>query len=421
MKVLISNRPAPIIAQYRRVTLAADVMYVNKIPFFISIAHDIKFSTAQKLDSQKTPMLLDADKKIQQVYHHRSFEIAHLLMDGQFEPIRGDLSSLGITLNTVANNEYVPKVERYICTLKEQAHATYNTLAFKQMPSRLIIKMVYVANIWLNMFPHPNGISQTMSPWTILTGLQIEYTTHCQLEIGEYVQTHEEHDNSMETRTIGALSLRTRGNVQGGYFIFSLTTGRVLNCNRWTRLSMPNEVINCVHHMICQEKANHSLVFQNQNRELLSDQDDDDDDESYSLSVTDDATEYELLEPVDDGDDHTETKGVDTLAELEPTMIGNGVPPPDTHTGLEQGVLGVKAPDDTAVPPMGPDSTNPITEPSMEATAEPQVAPEVTDTHALIAALVPPGTEWELRQLEINNEVPPSTRGHTRLHSCSST
>ena len=68
-------------------------------------------------------MLLDAVKKTQQVYHRRGFEIAHLLMDGQFEPIRGDLSSLGITLNTVANDEHVPEVEQYIRTLKERTRA----------------------------------------------------------------------------------------------------------------------------------------------------------------------------------------------------------------------------------------------------------------------------------------------------------
>ena len=153
-----------------------------------------------------------------------------------------------------------------------------------------------------------------------------------------------------------------------------------MNRNRWTQLPMPNEVIDCVHHMARQEKANRSLIFQNRNRELLSDQNDDDDDESYSPSATDEATEYELLEPVDDDDDHMETQGVDTLAELEPNMIGNGAPPPDTHAGPEQGVLGVEAPNDTTVPPMGPDTTNLITEPALEVTAEPQVAPEVTAT-----------------------------------------
>ena len=82
--------------------------------------------------------------------------------------------------------------------------------------------------------PTPQWISQTMSPLAILMGHRIEYATHCQLEFGEYVQAHEEHDNSMQPRTIGAISLRPTGNVQGGYIFFSLTTGRVLNRNRWT-------------------------------------------------------------------------------------------------------------------------------------------------------------------------------------------
>ena len=276
-------------------------------------------------------MLLDAVKKIQQVYHRQGFEIAHLLMDGQFEPIRGDLSTLGITLNTIANDEHVPKVERYIRTLKERTRATYNTLPFKQMPSRLIIEMVYAANLWLNMFLHPNGISQTMSPRAILMGHCIEYATHCQLEFGEYVQTHEEHDNSMQPRTIGAISLWPMGNVQGGYFFSSLTTGRVLNRNRWTRLPMPNEVIDRVHCMACQEKANRSFIFQNRNQEVLADQEEDDDDESYSPSVTDEPAEHELLEPVDSDEDDTDTQGVDLPADLEPNMIGNGTPPPGIH------------------------------------------------------------------------------------------
>ena len=155
-------------------------------------------------------------------------------MDGQFEPIRGDLASLRITLNTVANDEHVPEMDWYIHTLKEQTLAIYNTLPFKQMPSRIINEMVYVDNHWLNMFPHPDSISQTMIPRTILTGHHTEYATHCQLEFGVYVQKHKEHDNSKQPWTIGALSLHPTGNVQGGYFFFSLTTGQILKRNHWT-------------------------------------------------------------------------------------------------------------------------------------------------------------------------------------------
>ena len=37
-----------------------------------------------------------------------------------------------------------------------------------------------------------------------------------ELEFGDYVQTHEEQDNSMGTRTVGAIATRPTVNVQGG-------------------------------------------------------------------------------------------------------------------------------------------------------------------------------------------------------------
>ena len=40
-------------------------------------------------------------------------------MDGQFEPLLGDLAEMGLQLNTVSNDEHVPEIERQIRTLKE--------------------------------------------------------------------------------------------------------------------------------------------------------------------------------------------------------------------------------------------------------------------------------------------------------------
>jgi hypothetical protein len=86
-----------------------------------------------------------------------------------------------------------------------------------------------------------------MSPRTIITGHSVDYSKHCHLEFGTYVQTHEDHNNSMATCTTGAIALRPIGNIQGGYYFFSLSTGRVLNRNHWTALPMPAEVIARIH------------------------------------------------------------------------------------------------------------------------------------------------------------------------------
>lgn len=143
----------------------------------------------------------------------------HALMDGQFEPLCGDLAALGsILLNTTSNNKHVPKIEQYICTVKEHTCAIYNTLPFKRMPGQMIIEMVSLSVFWLNAFPMRRGISPMLSPCTIITGATIDFTQHCQLKFGEYAQVDEEHDNSMASHMTGAIALHPTGDAQGGYF-----------------------------------------------------------------------------------------------------------------------------------------------------------------------------------------------------------
>jgi hypothetical protein len=51
----------------------------------------------------------------------------------------------------------------------------------------------------------------------------------------------------MTPRTTRALAMRPTGNTQGGFYFYSLTTGRLISRNRWTELPMPAEVIERVH------------------------------------------------------------------------------------------------------------------------------------------------------------------------------
>ena len=217
--------PPTIQQHYEKVMLACDIMYVNKIPFLMSISRHIRFGTAQHIKNQQGATIFNGIQAIHQIYLQRGFQIRNAFMDGQFEPLRGNLAELGILLNTASNDEHVPEIKRQIHTVKERTRAIYCTLPFKKMPRRLIIEMVYATNYWLNMFPRQGGASKTLSPRALLTGQSWSYTTHCKLEFGDYVQTHEEHDNSMAARTIGAIALRPTGNTEGGYFFFSLTTG----------------------------------------------------------------------------------------------------------------------------------------------------------------------------------------------------
>lgn len=50
--------PLQLLKQYRDVTLAGDIMFVNRIPFFVTVSHHLRFRTAEMLANQRAPTLL---------------------------------------------------------------------------------------------------------------------------------------------------------------------------------------------------------------------------------------------------------------------------------------------------------------------------------------------------------------------------
>ena len=79
----------------------------------------------------------------------------------------------------------------------------------------MVVQIVYSCNFWLNVFPLSDGVSQNLSPRELLTGQVIDYYKHCQIEYGTYAQVHEDHDNTMYTRTTGTIAIRPTNNPQG--------------------------------------------------------------------------------------------------------------------------------------------------------------------------------------------------------------
>ena len=170
-------------------------------------------------------------------------------MDGEFGHLCGELAGMGITLNETLRDEHVGDIERFIRTVKEWMRAIYNTLPFNKIPARLVVKMAKASLFWLNGLPPKDSFGNKLSPLTIVTGQKLDYKQHCCFQFGEYVQTHEEHNNSMNPRTVGALALHPTGNAQGSFYFMSILTGRVLNQIHGTALPMPDDVVDHIHRM----------------------------------------------------------------------------------------------------------------------------------------------------------------------------
>ena len=307
----VSVDTTSILEHYGEITLCVDLMYVNKVPLLVTLSRNIKFGTMEAVADQKEGTLIKCIKGVIAIYRKAGFRVTTALMDGEFVPLCGSLAELGVRLNETLRDEHVRDIEWYICTVKERMRAIYNTLPFQKIPARLVIEMAKTAVFWLNAFPAAGGASQHLSPRTMLTGQQINYKRHCRFQFGEYTQTHEEHDNSMNPRTVGAIALRPVGNGQGSFYFLSITTGRVLNRLHATALPMPDDVINKLHRMARQQKGNPGLIFADRNLNP-QEYDDDDDDETYynnNESGDDDDLSHDDEEDSDTDDEEVAAPG----------------------------------------------------------------------------------------------------------------
>jgi hypothetical protein len=243
--------PASIMSANKYVTLFGDLFFINKIPFFSTVSDHIKFTTTEHITSRKIQQLVLAAQHVQAVYAARDFRIKIMVMDGEFVPMKHDLATAGIVLNTTSANEHVPKIERQIRVIKERVRATRHTLPFKVIPLLMLIDLIYSSTLWINAFPPKGDVSSSLSPRNIMTGIPFDYNKHCQLQFGSYVQVHEEPSpsSSMAARTVGAICLGPTGNIQGSYKFLNLRTGKRLTRRRWTSLPMPQEVIDRVNEL----------------------------------------------------------------------------------------------------------------------------------------------------------------------------
>jgi hypothetical protein len=164
-----------------KIVLCVDVMKVNKMPFLMSISRAIKFGTVAWLKNAKAETILTHIRNIRNICVSRGFILKIVEVDGQFEPLRGDLAEMGITLNKCSREEHVPVAERRIRTLKERCRSICNTLPFTKLPPMLTVQMVSTCNFWLNIYPLKDGISRNINPCELITGVQIDFNKHVQV------------------------------------------------------------------------------------------------------------------------------------------------------------------------------------------------------------------------------------------------
>jgi hypothetical protein len=119
-------------------------------------------------------------------------------------------------LNIASSHAHVPEIEHRIRVVKERCRAIRHALPFQRLPKLLTIHIVLDVVKVLNLFPTKRGVSDTLSPETIMSGETLDYKKHLRLQIGQYCQVHEQDAprNSLHPRTKGAIALGPSRNLR---------------------------------------------------------------------------------------------------------------------------------------------------------------------------------------------------------------
>ena len=156
----------------------------------------------------------------------------------------------------VAAEEHVGDIERSIRTVKECTQCHVHCLPYKRYPKAMIAGCIRNVINKLNQLPAENGISDELSPSTLITGEgRMDYNDVKDLEFGDYVQAYHNKGvtNTNNPRSVGAIALHASGNLQKGWYFMSLLTGERIHVYQWRELPISANVLTQVNQITLEE------------------------------------------------------------------------------------------------------------------------------------------------------------------------
>jgi hypothetical protein len=236
--------PQDILDNHSKVTLCCNIFFVLGLPFSISTSRNIHFVSCRPIADRTKGVIracIAADVK---TYEKRGFTVTTIHADGEYNQFKNLFPN--IHFNICSAEDHVPEVERAIRTIKETIRATIHGMPYHRLPRTMIKELVSMATRTHNMLPHHDGISDTLSPTTIVTGLPKPDFNTLTLEFGSYVQVYDGTNNNTKSCTLGAIATNPTGNSSGDHFFMSLESGDRIHRRSWTVLPTSDAAISRV-------------------------------------------------------------------------------------------------------------------------------------------------------------------------------
>jgi hypothetical protein len=219
-----------------------DFFFVNGNAFFHTKSNKVDFITAQYCTSRSIRTTITALEQVQNKYHSRGFQITDYHGDNEFDKLAIKNFLEPALTHIYGKNEHVGPIERATRTIKERGRSVCNGIPYRRIPILMIRSLIEGIVDVLNAFPSSGGISDTLSPSTIVEGKPKLDLSKDIIVFGAYTLVYTDTANDMKSRAVPAVALR-RSNNAGGHYFMSLYSGKRIHGYKWKELPIDEYVI----------------------------------------------------------------------------------------------------------------------------------------------------------------------------------
>ena len=245
--------PLIILQHHPKLALGIDFYFVNGNIFLLSKSQKVDFLTSQYCTSRSLRTIITVIEKVIHKYSCRGFEITDIHADNEFDKEAFKDSIEPILFHTYGREEHVGFIERPVRTIKERCRSTCSAMPYRRITILMARSLIEGVVHMLNAFPSKNGISDTISPATIIEGKPKLDLEKKMINFGSYALVYSGTTNNNKPRSVPAIALR-RSNNDGGHYFMSLHSGKRIHGYEWEELPIDEHVIERVEALAVAEK-----------------------------------------------------------------------------------------------------------------------------------------------------------------------
>jgi hypothetical protein len=232
--------------------LSVDILFVDKIPVLIGIAHPLDLTLGTPLTgldpdipSRSAAAVKIALDTLLNTLTSKAYRASVIMTDGEgaIGKLIPYLNELGIEVDVSAAGGHVARVERRIRVIKERvrAHMAHH-LPYGLSTLCLTMLVLYCVSR-LNFMPSGTR-ADNYSPREVFLGRTSDAHRDFRCGYGDYVQsTTPDPTNNMQARTEDCIVLLPTGNRSGSVKLLNLSTERVITRNHFVIMPIPASAI----------------------------------------------------------------------------------------------------------------------------------------------------------------------------------